>query len=407
MRRGCSCSKPSTDAMKLATALSHPTEIRLLERQRRSASSLLFAVCLLLGTGMAAAQPAGYESFENGLPAYFAAPRTGGLSVTPWHSKHGTNSLRWEWSRGGELILRHDLGDVSRTGGFLRRAACAVWVHLEKPNDGALVFEFREGERVTGSFRFPMQFTGWRPARLHYDDFPTGKPTSRVDNIRIAAPTDVAQGVVYFDVIAFNSLTYPSAAINPEKLIPRQARPYLDEQRFPALTRVSDAELEGLRKMKGPAPKARKSPGLPEAKVTELCDQPKELGITRDERGVHGPGLDGRGYYCAPVGEYGAKIFGSGRTNTVPTGSSWRTQNHSPSWLHSSPQPTRPATTSSNAVGWRRLSCSWPTSSRISGKRSPPTPSRSCRRAHAGETIRVALRGLGARARWRLFLCHR
>lgn len=256
---------------------------------------------------MAAAQPAGYESFENGLPAYIAAPRTGGLSVTPWHSKHGTNSLRWEWARGGELNIRHDLGEVSRTGGFLCRASFAAWVYLEKAHDGALVFEFREGEQVTGSFRFPMQFTGWRPVRLHYDDFPSGKPTSRVDNIRIAAPADVARGVVYFDLIAFNSLTYPSAAINPEKLIPRQARPYLDEQRFPVLTRVSEAELEGLRKLKGPAPKARKSPGLAEAKVTELCDKPKELGVTRDEHGVHGPGLDARGYYCAAVGEYGGK----------------------------------------------------------------------------------------------------
>src|SRR5689334_19328034 len=64
-----------------------------------------------------------------------------------------------------------------------------------------------------------------------------------------------------------NLLTYPSASIDPEKLIPRQARPYLDEKRFPRLTHVTEAQLAGLRKLKGPAPKARKSPGILDARV--------------------------------------------------------------------------------------------------------------------------------------------
>lgn len=265
------------------------------------------AVGVLLSSGLAAGQPPGYESFENGLPAFISAPRAGSLSVSPWHSKHGKNALRWEWSKGEDLSIRHDIGDVARKGGFLNKAAFSIWLYLEKPAPGALQFEFREGTKVTGSFRFPLQFSGWRQARLHYDDFPTGKPTSKVDNIRIAAPPDVAKGVVYFDCIGYNLLTYPSAAIDPEKLIPRQATPYLDEQRFPKLTRVTDAELEGLRKLKGPAPKAKKAPGIPDAKVTELADKIKELGISRDEHGVHGPGLDGRTYYCAAPGEYGGK----------------------------------------------------------------------------------------------------
>src|SRR6185436_3588948 len=126
-----------------------------------------------------------------------------------------------------------DLGDVSRTCGFLNKAAFVMWLYVEKPISGALLVEFREGERVTGSFRFPMQFAGWRQARLHYDEFPNGQPTSKVDNIRVSAPTDVASGVVYFDSIGCNLLTYPSASINPEQQIPRQTRPYLDEQRFP------------------------------------------------------------------------------------------------------------------------------------------------------------------------------
>lgn len=273
----------------------------------REMHRVVFAVCVLLGPGMAAAQPPGYESFENGMPATITTPRKGSLSISTWHNHHGKNSLRWEWSRGEEVIVRHDIGDVSRTGGFLNKASFAIWMHLEKSIPGALLFEFREGDKVTGSFRFPMQFTGWRQARLHYDEFPTGKPTSKVDNIRISAPTDVAKGVVHFDSIGFNLLTYPSSSINPEKLIPRQATPYLDEQRFPKVTSVTDAELAGLRKLNRPGPKAKKSPGILDAKVNELGDKIKELGIVRDEHGVHGPGLDGRSYYCAAPGEYGGK----------------------------------------------------------------------------------------------------
>ncbi len=268
---------------------------------------VIFAMSLLLVPSMAAAQPPGYESFETGVPAYISSPRKASVSVSPWHSKHGKNSLRWEWAKGEDMILRHDIGDVARKGGFLNKASFALWMYLEKPLAGALLFEFREGNSVTGSFRFPMQFSGWRQASLHYDDFPSGKPTSKVDNIRISAPTDVAQGVVYFDSLRLNVLTYPSASINPEKLIPRQATPYLDEKRFPKLTSVTEAELEGLRKLKGPPAKAKKAPGIPDAKVTDLFNKIKELGVFRDEHGVQGPGLDGRAPYCAAPGEYGGK----------------------------------------------------------------------------------------------------
>ena len=265
------------------------------------------AVCLLLLPGIAAAQPPGYESFEKGLPAYLTTARKDSLSVSPWHNKHDKNSLRWEWLKGEDLVIRHDIGDVTRTRGFQNKAAFVIWVYIEKPVAGELLFEFREGEKVTGSFRFPMKFTGWRQARLHYSDFPNGKPTSKVDNIRVVAPTDVAKGVVYFDCIGYNLLTYPSASSNPEKMIPRQATPYLDEKRFPKLTSVTDAELEGLRKLKSPGPKPKAPPGIAEAKVTEVYDKIKELGIVRDEHGLHGPGLDSRSPYCAAPGEYGGK----------------------------------------------------------------------------------------------------
>jgi chondroitin-sulfate-ABC endolyase/exolyase len=102
-------------------------------------------------------QPTEYDSFEDGVPAYFAATRAESLSISPWHSKQGQHSLRWDWLQGEELVIRHGIGDVSRGGGT---ACFSVWVYMEAPIAGALAFEFRQGEKAAGSFRFPLEFTG-------------------------------------------------------------------------------------------------------------------------------------------------------------------------------------------------------------------------------------------------------
>ena len=154
-----------------------------------------FAGVVLFGCSMAWGQQTPYyESFEDGVPAYFVPTRAESLSLSPWHSKEGKRSLRWEWSREEELVIHHGIGDVSRVGGLHCKASFAVWVYMEEPIADALLFEFREKEKVTGSFRFPLDFTGWRQARLFYDDFPVGRPTAKVDSIRIAAPSKVEKG---------------------------------------------------------------------------------------------------------------------------------------------------------------------------------------------------------------------
>jgi hypothetical protein len=265
---------------------------------------IAFAVYILLGCRITCGQQGGYESFEDRVPAYVTAVRPASLGTSPWHSKHGKSSLRWEWSKGEAMVVRHGIGDVSRTGGFLCKASFVVWMYVEKPMAGAVVFEFRQGEKVTGSFRFPMRHTGWRQARVFYDEFPDGKPTSSVDNIRVCAPTDVAKGVIYLDSIGYNALTYYSASVLPEKVAQRR-RPVPDERRFPKPARVTEAERAGIRKLGGALPE--KVPGVPETRVQDLCAKVNALGIVRDEHGVRGPGLDARTYYCSAVGEFGGK----------------------------------------------------------------------------------------------------
>ncbi len=248
-----------------------------------------------------------YDSFEQGVPTHFTATRPESLSVTPWHYRHGTNSLRWDWNKGEALVVHHDIGDPTRTGGFLNRAAFVVWVHMENPVPDALLFTFWAGDRVTGSFRFPLQFRGWRQARLFYDTFPKGRPTADVDSIRIEAPVAVQRGTTFFDVFRYNTLVYYSASINPEEVAGRHRR-VPDEERFPRPARVTDEERAALRRLRGDAMDGRAAgPGIKDMQVSELMANVAALGIARDEHGVRGPSLVRSGFYYAAPGEYGAE----------------------------------------------------------------------------------------------------
>ena len=268
-------------------------------------TTMLVALTFVVaGCTVGLGQQAGYyESFEDGVPDYFTATRAGSLSVSPWHYKHGKVSLRWDWAKGEELVIHRGIGEVGRTGGFLNRASFSVWLYVEKPVSDALVFEFREGDKVTGSFRFPLQFSGWRQGRPFYDGFPQGRPTAQVDNIRIAAPNTTAKGTMFLDFIKYNTLTYYSASIMPEAVV-LQRRPVPDEKRFPRPERVTEAEAAGIRKLQGPTEEGR---GIEDARVNELGGKVEALGIVRDEHGVRGPGIDSRQYYVASPGQYGGK----------------------------------------------------------------------------------------------------
>jgi len=148
-----------------------------------------------------------------------------------------------------------------------------------------------------------MEFTGWRQGRPCYQAFPDGKPTSEVDNIRIAAPTTLEKGTVFLDFIKYNTLNPSGNSVIPEKTA--QWRPPVpDEQRFPKPEHVTEAELAGIRKLLGPD----EGPGIDEAQVKALCDKVQALGIVRDEHGVHGgPGIDAHYQYLSAPGEFGRK----------------------------------------------------------------------------------------------------
>lgn len=263
----------------------------------------LTAVFALSAACSRAAPDRDTESFEQGVPAHYTVDRPESLSLVPWPVRHGTNALRWDWKPGEALTIRRGIGDPARTGGFLNRAAFALCVYAEKPVPGDLLFSFLEGDRHTGSFRFPLSFSGWRQARLFYDAFPEGRPTAEVDRIQVSAPTGgVPGGAVFFDLIRYNTLLYWSAAIDPEQMA-RWRPPLLDDVRFPRPALLAELEEAGLQKLNGPRRKA--GAGIPDDRVEALLGQIQALGLVRTADGVQGPTLSASCFYMASPGEYG------------------------------------------------------------------------------------------------------
>lgn len=246
--------------------------------------------------------PMSVETFESGLPSYITATRQGSLSTSPLHYKQGSNSLRWDWLPGEEMIMRHGIGDITRVGGYLSSASFVMWLYSETTNTGTLTFEFRAGTTVTASFVFPLGFTGWRQALLCFDEFPSGTPTANVDNIRVV-PSDGTGGSVFLDAVYFNTLSRAGFPVDPA-VVASQLSVIPSYQEFPKPTSLTPAEEAGLVTLGAPAPPGVGS-GIPESNVTALITQFDALGIVRDANGIRGPGYNGRGNYQAAPGEFG------------------------------------------------------------------------------------------------------
>ncbi len=282
--------------------------------------SFVFFTLVMAACVMASGQRAYYEAFKDNVPDYFTASRADSLSVSPWHYKIGDASLQWDWTAGEELVIDSGIGDVTRRGGFenVNRACFSVWLYMQEPIADELLFEFREGEEVTGYFRFPLNFTGWRQARLHYrhprDHFPYGRPTAEVDNIRVAAPETTEQGTVFFDFIMYNTLIHYRYRLDPEKEA-QWRRPEPDKEMFPGPERVTGEHLAGIKKLLG----GEESPGIADARVNTLLEQVGQLGITRDEHGIRGPGIGSNPYWSAG-GDFGIKTIRPWLTEHGPDG---------------------------------------------------------------------------------------
>lgn len=236
-----------------------------------------------------------FESFETGLPAYAKASRSAGIKVSTDHYKLGQKSLEWNWKRGDKIIFNHGIGNIKRTGGYggtYSKASFGVWVYCEKPQRGALKFNFQTKGRTSGYFDFPLNFQGWRRATLRYSWKPQfkGKVKANTDRIVIEAPKNVKDGKCFIDLMVYNGVMDFRDQIVPGEIKWSAVKP--NPQQYPLPKKVTKAEKAGIEKI-GKAMEAI-SCGKEKAKNTgSLKKRFKTFKIVKTKVGVKGQPLVG------------------------------------------------------------------------------------------------------------------
>ncbi|MDR2915195.1 MAG: chondroitinase [Tannerella sp.] len=141
-------------------------------------------------------------SFETEEVPSFVSSSDSQLSISPEHYKDGRNSLLWNFSKGGELIISKDLHFKKKdpTGTDTYLSTFAVWIYNEHPSDVFIDFEFYKNGRKCASFPFGINFSSWRTAWVSYERDMSGMPEEGMNEIRIKAPADRG-GTLFIDQI--------------------------------------------------------------------------------------------------------------------------------------------------------------------------------------------------------------
>jgi len=163
-------------------------------------------------------------SFEDRVPDRWNAT-SGSLSLSDEVHKHGDQSLRWDWSGPGPLILDNPVGlkesqdlyegvpetyeiKFNKAG---RYGGIKMWLYNEEAKDGAL--EFLLGEKGSlkedpkYKFSVNLDFKGWRAVWVDFERDAKVDPGINSDEaalyMAILPPEEVESGTLYFDLFQF------------------------------------------------------------------------------------------------------------------------------------------------------------------------------------------------------------
>jgi len=237
-----------------------------------------------------------YDSFETGVPEHIKLSGTGKLSLSPYHYKHGKQSLQWDWHMGDVIKIKNSLGNLNARGGYGNNylASFGIWVYMEEPIDDVLSFEFCEGGQRGAKFKISLNFKGWQPVYINYKNsnryINFSKPVSlQTNNILIKSPRKYKKGKILIDLIVYNGIWDPRRVQAP-RMKPFVAT-VINNKKYP-IKRLSKNELTGLKK----AEKIINSyyaPGYPKTfniakKANTIFNKYR---IVKDRYGIRGEGI--------------------------------------------------------------------------------------------------------------------
>lgn len=156
----------------------------------------MLAVC---GCGALHAQ----QDLEGSVPANWTAS-AGTLSISPFHYKLGTESLRWDWNGGSVITVTNPNITAADVTNFAKNT-CDFWVwNGSAVPGGQLKIEFMNGAAAQYWFEFNLNYTGWRRAVRSYrhDMSKKSNPSSTFTSVRITAPA-TGTGSLFLDAVTW------------------------------------------------------------------------------------------------------------------------------------------------------------------------------------------------------------
>lgn len=156
----------------------------------------MLAVC---GCGALHAQ----QDLEGSVPANWTAS-AGALSISPFHYKMGTESLRWDWNGGSVITVTNPNITAADVTDFAKHT-CDFWVwNGSAIPSGQLKIEFMNGATAQYWFEFNLDYTGWRRAVRSYrhDMSQRPSPSSTFTSVRITAPA-TGTGSLFLDAVTW------------------------------------------------------------------------------------------------------------------------------------------------------------------------------------------------------------
>lgn len=146
------------------------------------------------------------QSFESTVPSHWSTTN-GSLSISNDHYKHGTRSLRWDWSAHAEITVsnlqNHGLAPSQVTN--FNFNMFRMWVYnTAKTSQTPLIIEFYDQQgNLQFHYDFGLNFTGWRAASASYLNEMSGiKNSTNLTTMKIKAP-NLGEGVLFFDFIDY------------------------------------------------------------------------------------------------------------------------------------------------------------------------------------------------------------
>ena len=139
------------------------------------------------------------------------------LDISDEHAKLGSNSLEWNWKKGGAHIsINSPVPYLAKNPNPKETSVSSFvfWIYSPEHLNGDLRFSFMKDGKECCHFTYNLGFEGWRGAWVAFDRDMEGTPEEGMDQVVITTSDNLKKGKLFFDGIitaSFQDVRYHTA----------------------------------------------------------------------------------------------------------------------------------------------------------------------------------------------------